>query len=192
MQSKSLLIAMAAFAVTTTGAQAYGSAILNRANLTDDQRSALEQARELRQSGEAEAARDLLVEAGIDEEVLHELREAARENRSEIHEAVEDGDYERFLELIADTPLADLITTEADFERFKEAHELRESGDHDEARLILDELGIDKPHRGHKFFNRHIAQQLTEDQREALRVAKQANDHETVKAILDEAGIERP
>jgi len=191
MQSKSLLIAIAAFAVTTTGAQAYGGAILERANISDDQRSALEQAHELRKGGEIEAARDVLVEAGIDEEVLHELRQAARETRSEIKLAVEAGDYDLFRELIVDTSLADIITSEADFALFKEAQELRQSGDYEDARVIFDELGIDKSKYGHQLLKRHIAHQLTDEQKEALLVAKQANDREAVKAILEEAGIER-
>ena len=191
MQSKSLLIAVAAFAVTTTGAQAYGGAILQRANLTDDQRTALEQAKELRQSGDTEAARDVLVEAGIDEDVLAELRAAARETRAAIKTAVETGDYDEFQDLITDTPLQDIITTPADFESFREAHNLRQDGEYEEARAILNDLGIDRPERGGKFLKRHIATQLTDEQREALRVAKQANDRETVQAILAEAGIER-
>ena len=191
MQSKSLLIAVAAFAVTTTGAQAYGGAILERANLTDDQRTALEEARELRQSGEKDAARDLLIEAGIDEEVLKELRTAARETKAEIREAVADGDYERFLELIEDTPLADVITTESDFESFREAQELRQAGEYEEAREILDELGIEKKGHHKRALRHHILSELTEEQRDALKVARQANDRETVKAILKEAGIER-
>ena len=50
MQSKSLLIAIAAFAVTTTGVQAYGGTkILNRAGLSENQIEAIEEARELKQ-----------------------------------------------------------------------------------------------------------------------------------------------
>ena len=41
--------------------------------------------------------------------------------------------------------LTDHINDEDDFERFLEAHELRESGDREGAREILDGLGIEKP-----------------------------------------------
>ncbi len=192
MQSKSLLVAIAAFAVRTTGVQAFhGTAVLDRADITTEQRTALEEAHELRQAGDKSSARDLLVEAGVDETVLQSLREAARELRLEVKEAVANGDYDLFLTLIEDTPLADIITTEADFELFQEAQELREGGDKDAAREILDELGFDPrehhgKHRGHR-----IGSQLTDDQREAIRVAKEANDRDTVRAILEEAGVER-
>lgn len=196
MQSKSLLIAIAAFAVTTTGVSAFSGGVLDRANLTEEQRVALEEAHELRQSGDKDAARDLLVEAGIDEEVLHSLREAAHEARSEMHEAVEAGDYERFKELVVDSPLADVITSEADFDLFVEAHELRAAGEYDEAKEILDELGIERPEHGPKhgrgFGGHHLdLSSLTDEQREALQVARKANDRETVRAILEEAGIEK-
>lgn len=192
MQSKSLLVAVAAFAVTATGAQAYGGAILNRANISEEQRSALVSAHELRKSGDVETARNVLVEAGVDEEVLHELREAAKETRAEIQAAVESGDYELFLELVADTPLADGVSSEADFELFQEAQTLRQSGEYADVKRIYNELGLDKKSRsGHHFVKRHILSQLTEEQRDALRVAKQANDRNTVKAILKDAGVER-
>ena len=90
MQSKSLLVAIAAFAVTATGVQAYGGIqAWERADITEEQRSALEEAHELRLGGDKEAARDVLVEAGIDEEVLRSLREASKEVRAEIREAIE-------------------------------------------------------------------------------------------------------
>ncbi len=61
MQSKSLLIAIAAFAVTATGVQAYGGMkILEKAGLSEEQISAFETARELRQSGDIAGARDAL------------------------------------------------------------------------------------------------------------------------------------
>lgn len=196
MQSKSLLIAIAAFAVTVTGVQAYGGAkVLARANLTEEQRSALEEAHELRENGDTEAARNVLIEAGIDEEAMRSLREASREVHAEMHDAIEAGDYEAFKELIADTPLADIITSEADFELFKEAHELRQSGDHDGARAIMDELGFEEPEHGphgRGFGGGKMGpdlSQLTDEQRSALQVAREANDRDTVRAILEEAGI---
>ena len=194
MQSKSLLIAIAAFAVTTTGVHAYSGKILNRANLTDEQKNAIMEARELREVGNYEEARDILADAGIDEEVLRALHQARHEARAEMLEALEVGDYEAFLEVVADTPLADIITSESDFEDFREAHELRQEGDREGAKAILDELGIEREHKG-KFSGKHagkqrVLDQLTDEQREAFLVAKQANDRATMQAILDEAGIE--
>jgi hypothetical protein len=191
MQSKSLLIAIAAFAVTATGAQAYGGAILHRANLTDTQREALEEARELRQSGKVEEARDLLVKAGIDETVVQQLRQAVSQNREDIKEAIETGNYELFRDVVGDTPLANQITSASDFERLQEAHELQQAGDFTEARHIFADLGIERPQWRLSQTNHRGLHQLTDRQREAWRVAKQANDRETARAILDEGGVGR-
>ena len=74
VQSKSLLIAIAAFALTTNGAQAYSGEVLERAGLTESQRNAFETARELRANGDNEKARDVLVDAGIDTSVIERVR----------------------------------------------------------------------------------------------------------------------
>lgn len=192
MQSKSLLIAIAAFAVTATGVHAYGGTkLLDQAGLSEEQVSAIEEAQELRATGDFMAARDKLVEAGVNEETLHSIREATRAARSSMHEALEDGDYEAFRTAIADSPLADIITSKTDFEQFKEAHELRQAGEFEAAQALLSDLGLEGHDRkGHRFLpHRNILNELTEEQREALRVAKQANDKETMKAIFDEAGV---
>lgn len=194
MQTKPLLIAVAAFAVTVTGAYAQGNAdrIFERANLSEEQRSALETAHELREQGEIEAARDALVEAGFDEEKLLALHRAGREVHEEIESAIEANDYTAFEEVVAGTPLEQKITSQADFELLVEAHQLRKDGDFDGAREILNELDIEpKGHmKGHYKAHRGLAE-LSDEQRDALKVARQANDKEAVKAILEEAGIER-
>lgn len=190
MHSKSLLIAIAAFAVTATGAQAFvGSRYLEEAGLSAVQVEALKEAHDLRKGGKAEAAREILVEAGIDEEAMESLRDAMHQARAAMHKALAYGDYNAFKESIEGSPLADIITTEADFASFARAHSLREEGKHDEAKVIMTELGL--PERGEgrgRGFGPDL--NLTEEQRDALRTARQANDEETVKAILKEAGID--
>jgi len=193
MQSKSLLIAIAAFAVTATGVSAYdGIEIFNRAGLSEEQVTAFERARELRESGNFVAARDELVEAGVDEETLRLIREAAKEARNAVHEAVKEGDYEAFKVAIADSPLADIITSEADFEQFKEAQKLRRAGEWETAQTLLTDLGIEgkgwKHHR--PTMHRGFLSELSDEQLEALRVARQANDRATIQAIFDEAGVD--
>ncbi len=192
MQSKSLLIAIAAFAVTATSAQAYvGTRYLQAAGLTTTQQAALEEARNLRRQGDEDKARDVLLEAGLDEEALKQLREAAKAAHQAMHDAVADEDYEAFKEAIEGTPLSDIITTEADFKQFVKAHQLRKSGEHDEAKEIFTELGVPERSagRGHGFGRGEKLADLTDEQREALHVARSANDIETVKAILKEAGV---
>ena len=185
MQSKSLLIAIAAFAVTTTGVSAYGNSVINRAGLSKDQAVAIEEAHELRAAGNLLAARDRLAAAGINEEMLRSLHAAANEVRIAVHEAVEAGDYEAFQAAVADSPLADIITSEADFKQFREAHELRKQGMGSAAASLAGHHHGIAPER--PWFH-HI--ELTDDQRAAFQVAKQANDRATMQAILDEAGLE--
>jgi len=197
MNSKSLLIAIAALALTATGAQAFSSNALMRADLTDSERAAFSEARELQREGNPEAARDVLVKAGIDETVIDKIRRAAKHHRrghgEDIEAALEVNDYNAFKLAIADTPLSDIITSEGDFVRFKEAHDLHDEGNMLEAKHILDDLGVLAPRsflglsmgmgRGDRL------EQLSDTQRDAFEVARRANDREAMRAILVDAGI---
>lgn len=188
MNSKALLIAIAAFAVTTTGAHAYGGAILSRAGLNEKQVAAVEEARTLRAVGKFTEARDKLVEAGITEEDLRSVHKVANEARLAIYGAVVHKDYEAFKDAVIGSPLADLITSKVDFEQFCEAHELHTTGEREAAKEIMDELGFGLGVLQHHQIPSII--ELSQEQREALRVAKQSNDRATIQAIFDEAGYE--
>ena len=194
MYSKSLLIAIAAFAVTATGVHAYGGyKILGRAGLSDDQVEAIEEARELRQMGDFTGARNKLVQAGITEDTLQKVHRVTTEARNAVEEALNNGDYQAFVLAIADSPLADIITTEADFKQFKEAHDLRRAGEWEQSRSIMSDLGVNNSHfggfkAGHKQ-HANLLENLSDEQLEALKVARQANDRATMQAIYDEAGV---
>lgn len=193
MQSKSLLIAIAAFAVTATGVQAYGGAqMLNRAGLDEGQVVAVQEAQELRENGDFIGARDRLVEAGIAEGELKSMQKATRASHAGVQQALVEGDYDAFLQAVADSPLADIITSEADFEQFKLAHDLRQSGEWEEAGEIMAELGVEHGQKGVQHGQKHgdTLSQLTDEQREAVMIARQSNDRDSVRAILDEAGVE--
>jgi DNA-binding transcriptional MerR regulator len=144
--------------VTVTGASAFNSDMLSKidVDLTDSQISALETAHEMRVDGaEREEVRTYLEDAGLDQETMKEVRTAVREYRDEVRkavqEALENEDYDAYLEAVADTPRAGLIDSESEFEKLLEAHELREAGDHEGAREIMSELGFEKPEGyGHK------------------------------------------
>jgi hypothetical protein len=198
MHSKSLLIAIAALALTATGAQAFTGETLLQAGLTESQLAAFEVARELRAEGDQAGARDILVEAGIDETIIERVRSVLsadhRAKHDAMHAALEAGDYEAFLTAVVDSPLADIITTEADFKQFKEAHELKTAGDQAGAASIFRDLGLPESptrrggsHHGH---NGGI-DSLSDDQKAAFEVAKTANDRETMQAIMVEAGMSR-
>lgn len=158
MKAKALLIPIAAFALSATGVSAFNSEVLHKAGLTDDQISAFETAHELRKDGDIDGARDVLKDAGIDLAAMEAMRQAMHahknEMRSAMHDAIGNNSYEEFRSAIEGSPLADIITTEEDFELFKEAHEYKEQGEHEKVKEIMNELGFKHPEKGHAF--RHM------------------------------------
>ncbi len=152
---KQIMIPVAAFAVTVTGASAFNTDVLDKidVDLTNAQIEVLEEAHELRQEGaDKEEVQEMLEDAGLDKETMQEIREAAHEYRETIREAVwealEDEDFDAYLEAVEDTSRVNQIDSEDEFELLVEAHELREAGDKEAAREIMDELGFEKPKHG--------------------------------------------
>ena len=198
MKSKPFLIAVAAFAVTASGVQAYGSTnLLEKAGLNEKQIGAFEVAREKRQAGDLDGARDALLDAGIDEAVLKSVHEVSREQHDVIRAAILNDNYEAFIEAAKDLPLATTIDSEAKFKQLVKAHTLRETGHWKEANALFEALGLpEHKGRGHGHMGggrgmmRHHKDSLTPEQHEAFRVAHEANDRDTMRAILDEAGFD--
>lgn len=144
---KQIMIPVAALAITATSASAFtGGAWLESLNLTDEQKSALEEAQTIRQEANEEA-KQVLEDAGLDDEAMKEIHDAMREERDASRQAMDDAieanDYNAFLEAVKDMPFADAVTSEEDFAKFKEAHELMKSGDRDAAKEIMEDLGIE-------------------------------------------------
>lgn len=85
-------------------------------------------------------------------EDLREARDAHRaehprvsvENRAAINAALEAGDYAAFAAAIEGAPFADKVTEEK-FTAIIEALELREAGDIEGARQVLEDAGMHKP-----------------------------------------------
>lgn len=79
-------------------------------------------------------------------------------------------------------------------EVFAQARELHSKGEVEKAKELLDGLGLSMMSmRGYmhkRGYHSDRFLELTPEQHDALRAARQANDHETVKAILTEVGIE--
>ncbi|MFC1640570.1 hypothetical protein ACFL2D_00815 [Patescibacteria group bacterium] len=69
----------------------------------------------------------------------------SEEDKAAFEQAVTDRDYAAWTELMDGKPISDQITEE-NFDRFAEAVELKMSGDHEGAKAIMDELGIEPPH----------------------------------------------
>lgn len=155
------MIPVAAFAVTVTGASAFSSEMLEKLdiNLTNDQVIALEEAHELKIGGaDRDEIKLILENAGLDKEVMKEIHKVSHAERAEhrkaIKAAIDSEDYEAYLEAVADTPRADLIDSESKFEKLVEAHQLREAGNHEAAKEIMEDLGFQKP-AGHGFGGGH-------------------------------------
>jgi len=97
-----------------------------------------------------------------------------------------------FQEAIEGSAFADMIDSEAEFNRLVEAHELMQDGDREAAKDIFDELGLPgfgMNKFGHKMMKANFMAQLSEGQREELKEAMDDKDHDRVKEILEEAGV---
>lgn len=89
--------------------------------LTEEQKAALEEARELFEAGDKEGAKEILDAAGV--------KPPRRHHRQEMRE--------KFLESLTDEQRA----------AFEEARELREAGDIEGAKAVLDAAGIERPEK---------------------------------------------
>lgn len=127
-----------------------------------------------------------------------EDRKVQFEKRAEIHKqvkaAVEQNDYNAWVTAVSESKMAekhaDKINEET-FGKLVEAHELFQSGDKEAAKEIMKELGLKKKHR--KGFMKHkrseAFQNLTDEQREALKAARESGDREQVKELMSEFGL---
>ncbi len=68
------------------------------------------------------------------------------EKNQAIQESLENGDYNTWKELVADTPMANENITEENFARFAEMHKLMQEGNREEAEALREELGL--PEKG--------------------------------------------
>ncbi len=148
------LPAIALLVLGSSVASAYQGRMID---LTEEQRAALDEARELRKDGDKEAARDVLKEAGLNPGFHHmrghgklhtvEELEIMKVRHEAIRVAIEENDYSAFKAATVDAPFAEMVTEES-FTKLYEAHLLREAGDFSGAHEMLKGLGL--PHPGHQ------------------------------------------
>lgn len=76
--------------------------------------------------------------------------EEMKAKKAEWQAVLEAGDYQAWLELVGDKPMAEQITEE-NFAQFAAMHQLMKDGDREGAKAIADELGLEKSmgSRGH-------------------------------------------
>ncbi len=92
-------------------------------------------------------------------------REEMQAHRDAVQSAVVNNDYDAWASLTADAPFAENITiNEATFAQFVEAHTLMQSGDHEAAKAIMEELGMQPPMHEHAIgMHRGIRQEGARD-----------------------------
>jgi len=105
---KQIMIPVAAFAVTVTGASAFSGDMLNKidVDLTPSQIAILEEADELRIDGaDRQEIKVFLEDSGITEDIMKEIKDATHELRDEqravVQAAVDNNDYEAFTAAIS-------------------------------------------------------------------------------------------
>lgn len=153
-RKKIALATLPALALLVLGSSV-ASAHMRPFALTEEERTAIEEARELRKEGDLEGARDALLEAGLDPHrrfakmrhgMMH-MHSGGGEKHAALIEAIENNDYAAFTRAIAGTPFGEALR-EDEFAILVKAHELRVAGDFEGAREILQDLP--HPKRGER------------------------------------------
>jgi hypothetical protein len=116
-------------------------------DLTDDQRVVLEEVKALHESGDHDAAHQLMKDNEIPpKKQKHQKGPKDPEKREAVKAALEANDYDAFLLAHEGAPFIEKLTEEH-FNKMIEAHTLREAGDVEGAREIMKELRPHKPLR---------------------------------------------
>jgi len=127
----------------------------DRPELTDDQKSAIEDIRDLMRDGKVDEAKNLAEESGLPHFAGMGLGRGMMkvdEDKEAIQKAVENNDYATFIELRKNRPYATDISEET-FAKMVAAHQLMLSGDRDGALEIMKEIA---PEKGTGFGNGHF------------------------------------
>jgi len=147
-RNKTLTVTLSAlaFLMLSVGTTYAASETGFRKNLSEEQIEILQEAKELKQNGDHEGARELIEQSGIELSKHHEQRsQEIIEKHKEIREAIENDDFELFLELTEESN-REIEVDEEVFNKIVEAHSLRVEGDHEGARELMKEIGFGKFH----------------------------------------------
>jgi len=116
--------------------------------VTEETFEILQEAHRLAEAGDKEGARALLQDAGIKRPGKH--RRGGGEQPEAVREALQNNDYQAWAELLANHPNADAFVNESTFAVLREAYLLKEAGDREGARALLQEAGIKHPRRAQR------------------------------------------
>lgn len=181
--------------------------------LTEEQKTILEEARKLFEEGDEDGAKALLEKAGIKAplhpprnrgQFIKNLTEEQKAKLDQAHELMKAGDKEGAKAIMDELgikpphPMPNFQElTDEQKAVLEEAKKLFESGDKEGAKALLDDAGIQFP-RLPRFRGRMMKDQmkdLTDEQKAKLDEAHQLmkeGDKEGAKAIMDELGIKPP
>ena len=116
--------------------------------------------------------------------LAHERGAVDSEKHEAVKTAVDENNYTAFVEAVGEDARILETINEENFSAFVEAKTLMQEGDRENARVILDELGVEK-HFGHKRGKFHDS-----EKHEAMRAAVEAEDYNAfVAAVGEEAPI---
>ncbi len=124
-----------------------------------ERQALFQQARDLREAGNIEEARQLLEDSGIK---FRGRQHGERHQKMQaVKDAIANNDYQAFLDATADAPRK-MEISETQFSVLVRAHALHEAGDMAGAKTLLDEAGIKPPHhkRHGKFDHRRGQEQV--------------------------------
>ncbi|MFH1426044.1 MAG: hypothetical protein ABIG66_01275 [Candidatus Kerfeldbacteria bacterium] len=118
--------------------------------VTEDTFNTLQEIKQLKEDGKFEEAKELMQELGPMPGMpgkghMGKMQGMKGEHRAEMMQVFEDGDYEAWAALMQErmnNRMGEEDISEDTFNKLKEAHDLRQSGDYDAARDIMEELGF--------------------------------------------------
>lgn len=110
------------------------------------------------------------------------------ESRQAEDEALKNADFASWKSAVESSGRTEILETinESNFARYVEAFKLRENGDMDGARAIMEELGIKEPEHGGMMKGFDIAQA----DRETLESALENSDYNAWKTVMEKTSIE--
>ena len=104
-----------------------------------------------------------------------------RENFEAIKEAIATNDYSTWFELMSDHPKAEDFINEVNFTKLVEAYRLKESGDIEGAKVIMEELGLKRPGGERKGDRKH-----RRERRPEIREAIQAGNYDAWAELMSD------
>lgn len=82
------------------------------------------------------------------------LNSQKREHQMQMSQLIEDNDYEAFKDIVSGTRMADLVDNQYKFDQLVKAHDLRQRGDLEEAREIMESVGFIRGPTNERFCQR--------------------------------------